>query len=56
MSERNSTPSPISVSGSASNSDNTASDDLTADLDLGFDGAEDMLRACTICQTPAPAI
>jgi len=40
MSERNSTPSPIS--GSASDKDGTANDDLTTDLeldlDLGFDG------------------
>ena len=42
MSDRNSTPLPIS--GSASDSDGTANDDLTADLDLGFDGAEDILR------------
>ena len=38
MSERNSTPS--SISGSAS-----GNDDLTEDLDLGFDGADDILRA-----------
>lgn len=43
MSERNSTPLPIS--GSASDNDDTATDDLTADLDLGFDGAEDILRS-----------
>lgn len=42
MSERNSTPSPIS--GSASDSDGTVNDDLIADLDLEFDGAEDILR------------
>ena len=47
MSERNSTPSPIS--GSASHDGGTDNDltegDLTDDLDLGFDGAEDVLRA-----------
>ncbi len=43
MSERNSTPLP--TSGSASDSEDTAHDDLTADLDLAFDGAEDILRA-----------
>ena len=42
MSERNSTHLPIS--GSASDRDDTANDDLTEDLDLGFDGAEDILR------------
>ena len=40
MSESSSTPSP--TSGSASGDDHG---DLSADLDLGFDGAEDLLRA-----------
>ena len=52
MSERNSTPLPIS--GSASDSDGTANDDLTADLDLGFDGAEDILRAWRRGMRPDP--
>jgi phage terminase large subunit GpA-like protein len=43
MSANSLTPSPIS--GSASDSDGTAHDDLTADVDLSFDGAEDILRA-----------
>ncbi len=43
MSERNSTPLPIS--GSASNNDDTVNGNLTDDLDLAFDGAEDILRA-----------
>ncbi len=47
MSERNSTPSPIS--GSASHDGGADNDltegDLTDDLDLGFDGAEDIRRA-----------
>ena len=38
MSENSSQPSPISESPWGDN------DDLTADLDLGFDGAEDILR------------
>lgn len=54
MSERNSTPLPIS--GSASDSDGTAYDDLTADLDLDleFDGAEDILRAWRRGMRPDP--
>ena len=47
MSERNSTPSPIS--GFPSDSD-----DLTADLDLGFDGAEDILRVWRSGMRPDP--
>ena len=35
-----STSKPSPISGSASDIDGTANDDLTADLDLGFDGAE----------------
>ena len=47
MSERNSTPSPISGSTSHDGgADNDLTEgDLTADLDLGFEGAEDILRA-----------
>ncbi len=52
MSERNSKPSPIS--GSASDNDGTANDDLTADLDLGFDGAEDILRSWRSGMRPDP--
>ncbi|SDX80491.1 phage terminase large subunit family protein [Roseicitreum antarcticum] len=52
MSDSTSKPSPIS--GSASDSDNTASDDLTADLDLGFDGAEDILRSWRKGMRPDP--
>ena len=52
MSERNSTPLPICES--ASDSDGTANDDLTADLDLGFDGAEDILRAWRRGMRPDP--
>ena len=39
-----STPTPSQISASASDSDNTVND-LTADLDLGIDGAEDILRS-----------
>ena len=39
---------------SASDSDGTANDDLTADLDLGFDGAEDILRAWRRGMRPDP--
>jgi phage terminase large subunit GpA-like protein len=42
MSERNSTPSPILASQSGEEEENH---DLREDLDLGFDGAEDILRA-----------
>jgi len=52
MSERNSKPSP--TSGSASDSDDTANDDLTEGLDLGFDGAEDMLRSWRKGMRPDP--
>jgi hypothetical protein len=48
MSERNSTPSPISASISGD------SNDLTADLDLGFDGAEDILRSWRRGMRPDP--
>ena len=47
MSERNSTPSPISGSPSES-------DDLTDGLDLGFDGAEDLLRVWRSGMRPDP--
>jgi len=52
MSERNSTPSP--TSGSASDRDDTADTDLTDDLDLGFAGAEDLLRAWHRGMRPDP--
>ena len=52
MSERNLTP--LLISGSASDSDDTATDDLTEDLDLGFDGAEDILRAWRRGMRPDP--
>ncbi|WP_290897924.1 major capsid protein [Hoeflea sp.] len=52
MSDSISTPSPIS--GSASDNDDTANDDLTADLDLGFDGAEDILRVWRNGMRPDP--
>ncbi len=52
MSERNSTPLPIF--GSTSDSDDTATNDLTADLDLGFDGAEDILRSWRRGMRPDP--
>ena len=42
MSDSTSTPSPIS--GSTSVDVDTVHDDLTADLDLGFDGADDIRR------------
>jgi len=48
MSERNSTPLPIS--GSTSGDTN----DLTADLDLGFDGSEDVLRSWRRGMRPDP--
>ena len=48
MSENNSQPSPISASRLHESEEqvgtNEDQDDLTADLDLGFDGAEDILR------------
>ena len=51
MSERNSTPSPIS----ASRLDEVGGhDDLTEDLDLGLDGAEDILRAWRRGMRPDP--
>lgn len=49
MSERNSTPSPIS--GSRLDDDY---DDLNADLDLGFDGAADILRVWRSGMRPDP--
>jgi len=49
MSERNSTPLPISGSPS-----DDRKDDLTADLDLGFDGAEDILRSWRRGMRPDP--
>ena len=49
-----STSKPSPISGSASDSDGTANDDLTADLDLGFDGAEDILRAWRRGMRPDP--
>jgi len=52
MSDSTSKPSPIS--GSASDNDSTASDDLTADCDLGFDGAEDILRSWRKGMRPDP--
>ena len=57
MSERNSTPLPIS--GSASNNGDTTTSDLTDDqltdgLDLGFDGAEDILRSWRRGMRPDP--
>ena len=52
MSENNSLPSP--TSGSASDRDDRAEGDLTADLDLGFDGAEDVLRIWRRGMAPDP--
>ena len=52
MSANSSTPSP--TSGFPSDSDNTASNDLTDDLDLGFDGAEDILRSWRKGMRPDP--
>lgn len=56
MSERNSTPSPISgfPSGGGETGHHLTSDDLTADLDLGFDGAEDILRVWRNGMRPDP--
>ena len=51
MSESNSTPSPISGSRLDEGGDDH---DLTADLDLGFDGAEDVLRAWRRGMRPDP--
>jgi phage terminase large subunit GpA-like protein len=51
MSERNSTPSPTSGSLSP---DDEGFHDLTEDLDLGFDGAEDILRAWRRGMRPDP--
>ena len=51
MSERNSTPSPISGSASAEDGDHH---DLTEGLDLDFDGAEDMLRVWRNGMRPDP--
>ena len=48
MSENNSLPSPISAFPSGED------DDLTADLDLGFDGAEDILRIWRRGMRPDP--
>jgi len=53
MSERNSTPLPISGSTSGDHGDVTA-DLLTDGLDLGFDGAEDMLRSWRRGMRPDP--
>ncbi|MBW6496245.1 MAG: phage terminase large subunit family protein, partial [Burkholderiaceae bacterium] len=50
MSANSSTPSPISGSRSDDNAD------LTADLDLGFDGAEDLLRAWRRGLRPDPKL
>ena len=48
MSENSSQPSPTSASPSGED------DDLTADLDLGFDGAEDILRIWRRGMRPDP--
>ena len=48
-----STPTPSQISASDSDSDNTVND-LTADLDLGFDGAEDILRSSRKGMRPEP--
>lgn len=50
LSERNSKPSPISEI--PSDNDDTVKNDLTDDLDLRFDGAEDILRAQRKGQRP----
>lgn len=52
MSANSSTPSP--TSGFPSGDDDLADNDLTADLDLGFDGAEDLLRVWRQGMRPDP--
>ena len=58
MSESNSHPSPISASRLHESEEqlgtNGDQDDLTADLDLGFDGAEDILRTWRRGMRPDP--
>ncbi len=54
MSDSTSTPSPISGSRLDDDNDDLTSDDLTADLDLGFDGAEDILRSWRKGMRPDP--
>ncbi|MET4129957.1 phage terminase large subunit family protein [Roseovarius sp. MBR-6] len=54
MSERNSTPSLISGSRLDDDNDDLTGDDLTVDLDLGFDGAEDILRVWRNGMRPDP--
>ena len=56
MSERNSTPSPNfgSASADGASHDDGTDRDLTEDLDLGFDGAEDILRAWRKGMRPDP--
>ncbi len=56
MSESSSTPWPTSGStlDEGESEHELTHDDLTADLDLGFDGAEDILRAWTKGMRPDP--
>lgn len=58
MSERDSTPSPISGSRLHESYEPVVTsndhDDLITDLDLGFDGAEDVLRSWRRGMRPAP--
>ena len=58
MSESNSQPSPISASRLHESEEqlgtNEDQDDLTADLDLGFEGAEDILRTWRRGMRPDP--
>jgi phage terminase large subunit GpA-like protein len=54
MSANSSTPLPTSAS--ASGEDNNVAADLTADLDLGFEGAEDILRAWRRGTRPDPSL